>query len=76
MQTFSPPTLRFNETSRIVLPRAPGVNEMMFLRNVADHDGAAVSPANDGPGLRGSHMSLVSDQPVTHRLPHVHETYD
>ena len=76
MQTFEPPALEFDETARKVLPRAPQVNEIAFFRNVANHEGSAVSPSNDGPGLRGTHMSLVNDVPVTHRLPHYRETFD
>ena len=76
MQTFEEEKLSFNETHRTVLPRAPVYGEMAFFRNVANHEGAAVSPSNDGPGLRGTQMSLVNDAPVTRKLPYVHATYD
>jgi hypothetical protein len=76
MQTFDEDTLGFSETHRTVLPRAPAYGEMAFLRNVANHEGPAVSPSNVGPGLRGTQMSLVNDAPVTRKLPHVHSTYD
>ena len=76
MQDAEPTPLYFEEDSRKMLPRAPQLNEMAFFRNVANHEGSAVSPSNDGPGLRGAHMSLVNDLPVTHRLPHYRETFD
>jgi hypothetical protein len=76
MQDVGPEPLHFVSDDRLVLPRAPVFNEMMFFRNVANHEGPAISPENVGPGLRGCHMSLVNDVPLTHRLPYYHQTFD
>ena len=76
MQDFEPPELFFKDTyMRKVLPRAPQVNEIALYDNV-DMNSHTVSVENVAPGLRGQHLSLVSDVPMTHRLPHYHSTYD
>jgi hypothetical protein len=75
MQEFDAPQLFYKDTyMRKVLPRAPQVNEIALYSNV--HTSHTVSVENVAPGLRGQHLSLVSELPMTHRLPHYESTYD